>query len=79
MDSLTENYNRLLAAVFIQAFDDLVHAYKGIRYYWQSGSQRQRYKSDAAYLESWIRDAAPQWISIDPDFIIQQARKKAGK
>lgn len=91
MDSIQAGYDALVAAVFKNAYDELVEKIQKARreeakkakaptlQMREENSGRYRAAcSRIVYIEKWIRDAVPNWINIDAEKIIKWAHEEAG-
>ena len=91
MDAIQAGYNMLVAAVFEDAYRELVENIQKARreedrkrtaptlqMKEENSVEYRRAVSRIVYIEGWIRRAAPQWIEIDPENIIKWAHEEAG-
>lgn len=85
------NYDELIAAVFKNAYDELVVLIRKAKREEEKKitapttrmreENSRRYRTACSriiYNEKWIRDAAPNWINIDAEKIIKWAHEEAG-
>ena len=91
MDAIQAGYDALIAAVFKNAYDELVQNIRKARREEERKAKAptaqmreensRRYRAACSriiYIEKWIRDAAPNWINIDAEKIIKWAHEEAG-
>ena len=83
MDSIQGSYDALLAAVFKNAYDELVENIRKAKREEERKAKAPTLQMRAAcsriiYIEKWILDAAPNWINIDAEKIIKWAHEEAG-
>lgn len=90
-ESREEAYRNFVAAIFKQAFDDLVRDLRrmnkeaaairrrtGTHSDIMEGHRKLRNASmSAKYNEEWIRQILPHWMDIDPEVIIKRAYEVA--
>lgn len=90
----TENqaaYDELVARIFGKAYEDLVDALKKeqkerrnvdkapeLIELIKSEQQLRTARSRVIYLETWIRKVLPNWLSVDPEAVIERAYEVAG-
>ena len=85
-----EGCQNLIASIFLQAYDDLVHTIrKGYRLALQAKREqrtmlRWKIEDEAAYymkqansLKGWFREVMPRWYDASPSKIIQRAYDEA--
>ena len=84
-------YDELVARIFEKAYEDLVDALKKQAKERQSVDKAPELielikseqslrsaKSRVIYLETWIRKVLPNWLSVDPEAVIERAYEVAG-
>lgn len=84
-------YDELVASIFEKAYEDLVDALKKQAKERQnvdkspelielikSEQSLRSAKSRVIYLETWIRKVLPNWLSVDPEAVIERAYEVAG-
>ena len=88
---VSANYAELIAAVFKNAYDELVSLIRKakreeerkitaptIRMREENDAKYRRICSRIVYVEWWIRQTMPQWLDISPEKFIKWAHKEAG-
>ena len=85
------NYDELIAAVFKNAYDELVALIRKAkreeekkltapttRMREENGRKYRNICSRIVYIEGWIMETMPQWLDISPGRFIRWAHKEAG-
>lgn len=91
MDAIQAGYDKLVAAAFKDAYDELVENIRKARREEERKAKAptlqmreensRRYRAACSriiYIEKWIRDAASNWINIDAEKIIKWAHDEDG-
>lgn len=92
MDAIQADYNALLAAVFKNAYDELVENIRKaertkerirtaptVKMAEDSKQRLHAIQKHIEYVENWIMDVMPGWLDIAPDTFIRWAHEEAEK